>query len=195
MRHIIAAAALVLGLAAAAAAQGSVTATWNTNPETDIAGYRLVVDSTIFDVGNVTTFTTPTLPAGPHQAVVMAYNHNNEVSPTSTPPVPFTVPGQTLPTCAGHTLTIAVEDWTQTVAIGARGRILFTLSNPFPVVLIQVRSGTQLLGQFDGSDLRDVGGAKFSVPRTPGTYPISVLIKDNAGCSAETTLARSFTVS
>jgi hypothetical protein len=46
----------------------------------------------------------------------------------------------------------------------------------------------------DGADLRATPGIKFSVPRTPGTYGVTVFAKDNAGCFSVTTLARAVVV-
>src|SRR4051812_38759250 len=66
---------------------------WNANTEPDIAGYRVILDSTITDVGNVTTFTAPSLSAGAHVAAVLAYTTAGLASrPTAS--LPFTIAAQ-----------------------------------------------------------------------------------------------------
>lgn len=63
---------------------------WNPNPETDIAGYKLLYGtqsgtySTTLDVGNVTTWTLTTLASGTRYFfAVRAYNAANLLSPLS----------------------------------------------------------------------------------------------------------------
>lgn len=176
---------------------GPWMAVWDPYPMPDTATLRLYVDDVLVATlpGDATKAPVTVPAAGSHvlgiSAVVEDFESTKDTfafTALGTPPPPD-------PTCIGHALTIAIEDWTKAVAIGARGRILFTLVNAFPIVQLQVRSGTQVIGQFDGTDLRDVAAARFGVPRIAGTYPISVFIKDGSGCSAETTLARSFVVS
>ena len=83
----------------------TVTATWNPNPETDIAGYKLSYGTssgnytTTIDVGNVTSYVL-TLPGGQmYYFVVQAYDVTGLLSPRSTE-VAFNVPAS-----AGPTLT------------------------------------------------------------------------------------------
>lgn len=85
-------------------------------------------------------------------------------------------------------------DWTQSVQIGTRGRILFTVANSFPVVQLQVKLGEQVIAEINGTELRDVAGLSFSVPRTAGAYNITVAAKDSTGCAAVTTTQRSVNV-
>jgi len=191
MRRTVLISALVIGLASSAAAQGPVTATWNTNPETDIAGYRIVVDSTIYDVGNVTTFTTPTLPAGPHTAVVMAYNHNNEVSPTSTPPVPFTVPGQATDPCtdpvSGHMPAVFPTSVTVTTGKpGSPSSLNYKLASPDPIVEVAVvvdgQDAVVRRVNDPSEDLTPFTGLWFTQPGT-GTHTVAIRIKTSFGCA------------
>src|SRR5579864_5765882 len=75
----------------------NVTATWNQNPEPDIAGYRLSygtqsgVYSTVVDVGNVTTWPLTLAGGVTYFFVVDAYDTAGLVSPNSVE-VPFAVP-------------------------------------------------------------------------------------------------------
>jgi len=87
-----------------------------------------------------------------------------------------------------------VIDWSRAVSIGARGRILFQLVNDFPIVQLQVRLGSQVIGEVIGTELRDVGALYFSVPRVNGVYNVTIFAKDSTGCEALTTAARSVTV-
>ena len=69
----------------------TVTASWNANPEPDIAGYKLSygtatgVYTTTIDVGNVTTYVpTGLAPATGYFFVVQAYNTGGLTSAYST---------------------------------------------------------------------------------------------------------------
>jgi hypothetical protein len=84
--------------------------------------------------------------------------------------------------------------WTADVAIGLQGFVLFQLVNGSPIVDVQVRLGTQVAGEQLGQDLRASAGQYFSVPRTPGTYALTVYAKDSQGCEAVTTAPRTVTV-
>ncbi len=90
-------------------------------------------------------------------------------------------------------ITIRIETWTASVPIGGRGKVLLQLANPQPIVRLQVKLGTQVIGEVTGTDLRDLAGLYFSVPRTPGSYNITVAAQD-ATCTAQTTNVRVVTV-
>jgi hypothetical protein len=94
-----------------------------------------------------------------------------------------------------HSITISIIDWTRAVGIGTRGHIYFQLINTVPIIQVQVKVGAQMIGEVNGTELRDLGGLYFSVPRVPGNYGISISAKDRTGCTGETTLPRSVTVS
>src|SRR5580765_6224678 len=87
---------LMLLSSAAQLRAASVTASWNPNPETNIAGYKLSYGTssgsytTTIDVGNVTTFVVPVLPGQTYFFVVQAYDTSGLLSPNSGE-VPFTV--------------------------------------------------------------------------------------------------------
>jgi hypothetical protein len=73
--------------------------------------------------------------------------------------------------------------------------VLLLLANSFPIVQLQIRLGTQAIAEVDGTELRDMAGLYFSVPRTPGPYNFTVYAKDSTGCEATTTAVRTITVS
>jgi len=78
--------------------------------------------------------------------------------------------------------------------VGDRGRVLLLLRNEFPIVHLQVKFGTQVIGEQEGTDLRDSAGMYFSVPRIPGIYNLTVFAQDSTGCTEETTLPRMVTI-
>jgi len=177
----------ILLLATSASAQTPVTATWNANPEPDIAGYRLIIDSTIYEVGNVTTFVTPTLPAGPHQAALIAYNHDNVASVPSSPPVLFTVVGQTadpcLPPLGAHAPAIFPTSATLTTGRpGSRSFLNYQLGGPDPVVEVAVQIDSTDAAVGKGSDLKAFSGMWFTQPAT-GTHTLGVRVLTAFGCA------------
>src|SRR5580765_7312569 len=80
----------------------TVTATWNQNPESDIAGYRLLygtqsgVYTTTLDVGNVTTTVATVTGGQTYFFVVQAYDTSGLTSPNSAE-VSMFVPAPTPP--------------------------------------------------------------------------------------------------
>lgn len=93
-----------------------------------------------------------------------------------------------------HAITIAIQEWTTSVPVGDRGRVLLLLRNEFPIVHLQVKFGPQVIGEQGGTDLRDSAGMYFSVPRIPGIYNLTVFAQDSTGCTEETTLPRTVTI-
>src|SRR5947207_11367549 len=83
---------LLVGAASPAyAATATVTALWNPNTESNVAGYKLSfgtqsgVYTTVIDVGNVTTWLVPNLTAGQRYFfAVQAYDTSALLSPFST---------------------------------------------------------------------------------------------------------------
>jgi hypothetical protein len=109
------------------------------------------------------------------------------IGPGEPPPPP---PPPPPPTCP---ITIRVDDWSRAVPIGGRGTVRVTLAHSFPIVQLQVKLNTQVIGEVTGTDLRDLAGLYFSVPRVPGAYNITVAARD-ATCTATTTATRLVTV-
>jgi hypothetical protein len=88
----------------ASAATITATATWDANPESDIAGYKLSygiatgVYTTLIDCGKVTTFVVPgLLTSTRYFFVLQAYNTAGLSSPFSAE-VPYTTPTGPVPT-------------------------------------------------------------------------------------------------
>ena len=94
-------------------------------------------------------------------------------------------------------MIIAIDQngWTSTIAPGGEGIVRYQLRNPLPITDVQVRLGALVASEIPSSpDLRAVAGQKFSVPRVPGTYILTVWAKDSHNCENVTTLARMVTV-
>jgi hypothetical protein len=178
---------IVVLLASVAHAQGAVTATWNPNPESDIAGYRLIIDSTITDVGNVTIYRTGTISAGPHVAAVMAYNTAGLVSAPSSPPVDFTV-AQTadpcLPPLGAHAPAVFPTSPTLTGSgkVGSKAFLNYQLGGPDAVVesAVQIDGIDAAVGK--GTDLKAFSGMWFTMPAT-GTHTLGVRVLTSFGCA------------
>jgi hypothetical protein len=169
------------------------TLVWDPNTETDLAGYQVTVDGVAYpdttDTRQVVVL--PTYKA--YLFAVRAFNTKKEMSEPATLSYLLEAP----PACTTggvHSITIRVEGWTQSVPIGGRGKIDLQLANPFAIVQLQVRLGTQVIGEVTGTDLRDLSGLYFSVPRTPGPYNITVVARDSTGCIEQTTAPRVVTV-
>jgi hypothetical protein len=120
-------------------------------------------------------------------AFLRAVTTSGDVSELSNGTAPFTLSSVQPNSCTGHNITVSVQDWTRSVPIGNRGRVLWQLANSFPIVQLQIKLGSQVVAQIDGTELRDNAGSYLSLPRTPGTYGFTVFAKDNQGCTAETT--------
>ncbi len=76
--------------------------------------------------------------------------------------------------------------------IGLTGDALFKFF-PFPsapIVRAQVRLDVIVASEQTGTDLRSTLGQSFSVPRTAGTYNMTVWAQDVNGCTTTTTAAR-----
>jgi hypothetical protein len=166
-------------------AQSPVTFAWDANPVSDnVLGYRLVVDATISDVGNVLT-TTQTLAAGPHVAALLAYNAIAVSTPSAA--LPFTVPGQTadpcLPPLGAHAPAIFPTSATLTTGRpGSRSFLNYQLGGPDPVVevAVQVDGADAAVGK--GTDLKAFSGMWFTQPAT-GTHTLGVRVLTAFGCA------------
>ena len=149
--------------------------------------------TTTVDVGLTTTAHFDLLP-GPYFFIVVAYNAVGESSPSNE--VMWTQAN------ACSALQVAVKPpplgWSALVRIGEEGYVDFRIVNPQPVVDVQVRFGSQVVGhataRAPGDDLRAIRGLSFSVPRVAGDYPMTVWAKDTTNCETVTTLQRIVTV-
>lgn len=87
-------------------------------------------------------------------------------------------------------VTIQVDSYDTPVPVGGRGRVLFRLQASQPITVVQVAFTSQVVGEIKGTDLRDVAGLYFSVPRTPGDYSMYIRAGLQNGCVTSTTAAR-----
>src|SRR5438445_7534381 len=113
---------VLAALLGSASALHAATATWNPNPETDIAGYILSygtqpgVYPTSVNVGNVTTWQVTTLtPGQTYYFVVQAYNTSALTSAPS-PEVVFTSPVGSPPSLTSLTPTLGAVGIAVTIA-------------------------------------------------------------------------------
>lgn len=163
---------------------------WDANDASEgVVAYMVTVNGT--RLGDTDGLTMPiTFPSfGIYNLAVMAINNKAEISIPAT--LNYTLV-QDVPQCLRP--TIRVEDWTRTVAIGARGRVLMALMHSAAITKLQVKLGGQVIGEVNGTDLRDLSGLYFSVPRTAGTYNITIAATDVLGCSEQTTAVREVVV-
>lgn len=168
------------------------------------AGYRLSIDGVKTTLGLVLT-STVVLPIGSHTVVVHAFNGAGE-SPASSPPLTFTVGQVVDPACTpplgSKAISIFVTNLQKTGSGGAlsRARLDFQLASPnSPITHVAVRSNGADMpgGAQDGTApgyLGSLAGLWFTVPSTPGTYPLSVLATNVAGCTTDLLTTRSITV-
>ncbi len=87
-----------------------------------------------------------------------------------------------------------MQDYSASVPVGGRGRVLLQFVNELPIVKVEVRLGAQVIASASGDELRDTAGMFFSVPRAAGSYPLTVYAEDAAGCAVVTTAPRTVTV-
>ncbi len=73
-----------------------------------------------------------------------------------------------------------------------QGQVIYTFtpSPSAPIVATQVRLDAAVASALAGADLRSITGQTFSVPRTVGTYNMTVWAQDVNGCTTTTTAAR-----
>lgn len=181
------------------ATQTTVALTWAASSDNvGVVGYRVTRNGGAPATVTQTSYSDISLTAGTaYTYAVTAVDAAGNVSA----PASFQITTQPLPTtqpCTNngtpYSITISVATWTKQLALGARGRVDFTLANSFPVVKVQVKLGTQVVGEIVGAELRDVSAVSFSVPRVAGTYNLFVTAEDNKGCSTSTTLVRPLVV-
>lgn len=59
---------------------------------------------------------------------------------------------------------------------------------------LQVKFDSLVVGEVNGTELRDLAGLYFSVPRTPGNYNLFFVAKDDLGCVTSTITPRVISV-
>jgi hypothetical protein len=175
------------------------TLTWDFNaPEADPANnavaYQAYKDGVAYPetTGNTQPVTLPAYKT--YEFAVRAIAADGRMSEPAT--LVYTLeapPPPPPPPCSG--ITVRVDDWSRAVPIGGRGKVAITLIGSFPIVQLQVKLGGQVIGEVLGTDLRDLAGLHFSVPRTAGAYNITVAAKDSTGCIVQTTAVRVVNVS
>lgn len=183
---------------------GSVTATGLTllwlasTDDRAVVGYRLTRNDVV--IATTTTLTyldTGLTPGTAYRYTVNALDATGNASLAAI--LTVTTPPQQPPTCTlnGKPYAIVIGNLslpTKQVGPGQRGRVLFSLSNPFPVTKVQVLFGSQVVGELPINvqsgvvlDVRDGAGVNFSVPSTRGTYLVFVRAFDSQGCVSTTT--------
>lgn len=174
-----------------------VTLGWEAGSDNvGVVGYRVARGALALGIVTSLTFMEAGLtPNTSYTYTVTALDGAGNVSP----PASVTVQTLSIPAACSaggkpYSITIAVQSYSQKLAIGARGAVSLTLANSFPVTRIQVTLGPQVVGEITGAELRDITGIGFSVPRTPATYQLFISATDALGCVTRTTAARSLVV-
>lgn len=161
---------------------------WDANaPDQQIVGYIASQDGVDFAMTPGLTQPVTLTAYKSYTFSVKAVNVDNKVSDPAT--ITYALQA---PTCQKP--TIRVDDWTKSVPVGGRGKVQLTLLHSYMITRLQVKLGGQVIGEVTGTDLRDLSGLYFSVPRTPGTYNITVAVTDVLGCSEQTTAVRQVVV-
>lgn len=175
---------IALLLVAPVEAQSAITATWDANPASDsVQGYRLLIDSTIIDVGNVLS-TTQQVAAGAHVAALLAYNSFG-AGPISAS-VPFTIGAQTdpcTPPLGTHAPAIFPTSPTFTTGRpGSRSFLNYQLGGPDKVVevAVQIDGSDAAVGR--GEDLKAFSGMWFVQPAM-GSHVLGVRVLTDFGCT------------
>jgi hypothetical protein len=112
---------MLLLLTASTLRAATVTASWNPNPEPDIAGYKLLYGtgsgsySSSVDVGNVTSYVLSVSAGQTYFFTVQAYNTAGMQSSYSTE-ASFTVPASTAPAITSLTPSIGWVGYTMTIS-------------------------------------------------------------------------------
>jgi hypothetical protein len=189
-KNFLIASCLVL-MASVASAQpivaNPVVFTWDANAASDqVVGYRVIVDNSITDVGNVTSF-SGAFPAGTHTAAVLAYNATG-VSKPSSPPLAFTVQAQAgdpacLPPLGAHAPAIFPTSPTLTTGKpGSRSFLNYQLGGPDTVVevAVQIDGVDAVVGK--GTDLAAFSGMWFTQPAA-GSHTLGVRVLTSFGCT------------
>lgn len=158
-----------------------VTFAWNANPPEDaVLGYRLVIDQTISDVGDVLTYAAPVAP-GTHQAALLAYSATAISAPS---PVITFVAGQDPcgPPLGSHAPAVFLTSVTVTTGRpGSRSFLSFQLAGPDPFIETAVQVDGADASVATAVDARNYGSQWFTQPAV-GTHTVGLRIKTSFGC-------------
>jgi hypothetical protein len=166
---------------------GALTLAWDPNPPSDnVTAYRVLIDQTLSDVGDVETFLLPdTLAPGQHAANVFAVNATAVSPPSAT--LLFTVPGQAPDPCLPPFGVHAPALFPSTVLItsgrpGSLSNINYTVAGPDAItdVVVLIDDVDQPI-QGHGTDLTPFTRMSFTQPAV-GSHSIGLRITTSFGC-------------
>lgn len=101
----------------------------------------------------------------------------------------------TLPNGQSYAITIQVLGWSNPIAPGGEGEVRYRLLNSFPITLVEVLLGTQVVDVIGPvGELRGVRSQVVRVPNTAGTYHLFVRATDKQGCVTTTSTIRTLVV-
>jgi predicted phage tail protein len=175
----------------------TVTLAWDANPASDnVTTYRLHRGTTPgsytvhTDVGTVTQTTTPVLPAGAYYFAVTAVNPIGESAKSNEAAAAVTA--TSAPDCAPPLGAQAIAVFITKLlpnpsgAVGSKATLYFQVASPGASVtsITALVNGTVASKPLTGDD---AGGIWFVTPPDPGTYPVSLLVVNAAGCSTTAT--------
>ncbi len=170
--------ALAIVLATALGAQGA-TATWDRNPEPDVAGYKLSygtqpgVHTVTIDVGNVTTHTFNPPPGYRYYVAVRAYNLAGVLGEMSGEVV-LDVP-------AANRAPTMVQPADQTSLLNASVLTALSASDPDGNSMAFSANGLP-----PGVSINAASGSISGMALAKGTYQVSVTVSDGALAAAST---------
>jgi hypothetical protein len=164
-------------VAATASAVDAATASWDPNPEPNIAGYKISygtqsgVHGTIIDVGNVTTFQL-NLPAGQrYYVVVQAYTTTGELSPKSAEAV-VDIPAQVV---QGNRAPTLMQPADQNSQVKTKVSLALVASDPDGTPLSYSATGLP-----QGLSLGAASGIIEGMVVKQGSYQVTVTVSDGA---------------
>lgn len=165
----------------AASSVDAAVATWNANPEPDVAGYKLSygtqsgVHTVVIDVGKVTTYTFNPAPGQRYYVVVQAYNTAGALSDKSAEaiidvPMTTTNVAPTLEQPANQTTTVNTSASLSLVGSDANGGIVTYSANGLPAGL-SINAGTGLIS---------------GTPNLVGTFTVTATVSDGTLSASRT---------
>lgn len=168
-----------------------VSLEWDATPNTQ--GYRLLLDGAKAAEGP-TTSATVTVPGGVHVATVRAFNIFGE-SPDSAP-LSFQVGDPCAVPLGNRAVSIfpGALHKTGSKGAGSLAWLEMQVASPnSPITRVAVRTQGQDLRAISG-DVAGSGSIWFTIPATAGSYPLTVLATNQAGCSNEVSAHQTVTV-